>query len=173
VVARPAADPEDGVARVRVVVRLAAQQLELWKGAARLASWSVSTSARGAGEQQDSERTPRGLHAVCEKIGDGCAPGSVFVGRQPTGEVCTPELVQSEPGRDWILTRILWLQGLEQGRNRGPGVDSRDRTIYIHGTPDEERIGEPASHGCIRMRNHEVIELFDRVEVGTRVEIVE
>lgn len=154
-------------------VHLGAQQLELWEGDLLLARYRVSTSARGAGEADGSEQTPRGLHAVCEKIGAGCAPGTVFVGREPTGELCTPERIRREPGRDWILTRILWLQGLEPGRNRGAGVDSRERFIYIHGTPEEGRIGEPASHGCIRMRNDDVVELFDRVEVGTPVEILE
>jgi hypothetical protein len=157
----------------RVRVHLGAQQLELWEGDLLLARYRVSTSARGAGEADGSEQTPRGLHAVCEKIGAGCAPGTVFVGREPTGELCTPERIRREPGRDWILTRILWLQGLEPGRNRGAGVDSRERFIYIHGTPEEGRIGEPASHGCIRMRNDDVVELFDRVEVGTPVEILE
>jgi len=161
------------MAERRVRVHLGAQQLELWEGDLLLARYRVSTSSRGPGEVHGSEQTPRGLHVVCEKIGDGCAPGTVFVGREPTGELCSAEVVQREPGRDWILTRILWLQGLEPGRNRGEGVDSRGRFIYIHGTPEEERIGEPASHGCIRMRNDDVVELFDRVEVGTPVEILE
>ena len=157
----------------RVVVHLAAQRLELWEGDALQATYAVSTSAKGAGEAQDSEQTPRGLHEVCEKIGADRPPRAVFVGREPTGEICTPDLAAAEPERDWILTRILWLQGLEEGRNRGPGVDSKERFIYIHGTPEEHRLGEAASHGCIRMGNAEVAELFDRVEVGTRVEIVE
>lgn len=106
-------------------------------------------------------------------IGAGAPRGAVFVGRETTGEVCTPERFAAEPGRDWILTRILWLEGLEEGRNRGGDVDSRRRFIYIHGTPDEARLGEPASHGCIRMRNEDVAALFERVDVGTPVEIVE
>ena len=135
--------------------------------------WPVSTAARGAGERDGSEQTPRGRHAVRQKIGAGAPERAVFVGREPTGEVCTADRFADEPERDWILSRILWLDGLEEGRNRGGDVDSRARFIYIHGTPDEARIGEPASHGCIRMRNRDVIALFDRVEEGIEVEIVE
>ena len=97
----------------------------------------------------------------------------MFVGRRPTGEVCTPERARAEPDRDWMLSRILWLRGLERGRNRLGRVDSMRRYIYIHGTPDEAALGTPASHGCMRMRNADVIALFERVEPGTRVEIVE
>ncbi|MGH0030665.1 MAG: L,D-transpeptidase family protein [Myxococcota bacterium] len=157
----------------RIVVQVGPQQLELWDGDERLAVYPVSTSARGTGERDGSEQTPRGRHRVCRKIGAGCPPRSVFVAREPTGEVCTPERFAADPERDWILTRILWLDGQEEGRNRGAGVDSRERFVYIHGTPDEASIGRPASHGCIRMRNDDVIELFDRVEVDTPVEIVE
>ena len=152
-------------------VRLAQQLLELIEDGRVLASWPVSTAARGGGEREGSEKTPRGRHEVSEKIGADAPEGAVFVGREPTGERCTPERFAAEPGRDWILTRILWLDGLEEGRNRGGDVDSRRRFIYIHGTPDEERIGAPASHGCIRMRNADVVALFDRVDVGTVVEI--
>ena len=154
-------------------VRLASQTLELVEDGEVRESWPVSTALRGAGEQEGSEGTPRGRHTVCEKIGAGAEVGAVFVGRQATGECCTPERFREEPERDWILTRILWLDGLDEGRNRGGDVDSRRRFIYIHGTPDETRIGVPASHGCVRMRNDDVVTLFDRVEVGTRVEIVE
>ena len=126
-----------------------------------------------AGERQGSEQTPRGPHEIRAKIGDGAPVGAVFVGRRPTGEVCTPERFAAQPERDWILTRILWLRGLEPGRNRLGDVDSMRRFIYIHGTPDEARIGAPHSHGCIRMRNGDVMALFDRVAVGTPVEIVE
>ena len=135
--------------------------------------FSVSTSKLGLGEKNGSLQTPRGRHIVRAKIGAGQPVNAVFVRRRPTGEVWTPALHEQYPGRDWILTRILWLQGLEPGRNRGAGVDSRERAIYIHGTPHESRIGEPASHGCIRMRNDDVVALFERVEVGTPVEILE
>ena len=97
----------------------------------------------------------------------------MFVGRRPTGEVCNADLVRAHPGRDWILSRILWLGGLEEGRNRGGEVDTLARFIYVHGTADEDSLGSPRSHGCIRMSNADVIELFDRVAPGTVVEIVE
>jgi lipoprotein-anchoring transpeptidase ErfK/SrfK len=154
-------------------VHLRSQRLDLLEGSRVLASYPVSTSAKGAGEQEGSEQTPRGLHEIRAKIGAGAPSGAVFAGRRPTGEVCTPELARAHPERDWILTRILWLRGLERGRNRRGAVDSMRRYIYIHGTPEEGSLGTPASHGCIRMRNADVIELFERVEPGTRVEIVE
>lgn len=156
-----------------VRVHLGDQRLELLDDGAVVASWPVSTSARGAGEREASGRTPRGRHEIRARIGAGQPEGAVFDGRRPTGEVCTPDLVEAEPGRDWILTRILWLRGLEPGRNRGGDVDSMRRWIYIHGTPDETSLGTPASHGCIRMRNADVVELFDRVEAGDLVEICE
>ena len=156
-----------------VRIRLGDQVLELIEAGAVRERWPVSTAVAGAGERDGSEQSPRGRHEISEMIGAGEAERSVFVGREPTGEICTPELAAAEPGRDWILTRILWLDGLEEGRNRGGDVDSKRRYIYIHGTPEEDRLGEPASHGCIRMRNADVIALFDRVEVGTAVEIVD
>jgi hypothetical protein len=157
----------------RIRVDLGAQRLELLEGGRCLRAWPVSTAAKGAGEEEGSERTPRGLHEVRAKIGAGAPAGAVFVGRRPTGEVCTPVRWRAEPERDWILTRILWLRGLEIGRNRLGRVDSMRRHVYIHGTPDEAALGTPASHGCIRMRSADVIELFDLVAPGTRVEIVE
>ena len=123
--------------------------------------------------QKDSEKTPCGLHTVRAKIGAGAPEGAVFAGRRPTGEICTPELYRGDPERDWILTRILWLSGLEPGRNRLGNVDSMQRYIYIHGTPEDFALGTPASHGCVRMSNADVIELFDEVEVGTLVEVEE
>jgi L,D-transpeptidase YbiS len=160
------------VPKRRIRVDLRAQRLELLEDERPLRTWPVSSAARGAGEREGSEQTPRGLHEVRAKIGAGAPLGAVFVGRRPTGEVCTPERVRAEPGRDWILTRILWLRGLEVGRNRLGRVDSMRRHIYIHGTPDAAALGTPASHGCIRMSSADVIELFDRVEPGTEVEIV-
>lgn len=157
----------------RIRVDLSAQRLELLEDGEVRAAYEVSTAARGAGEQMDSEMTPRGLHEIREKIGAGAPERAVFVGRQPTGEICTPERYREEPERDWILTRILWLGGLEPGRNCGGDVDSMERYVYIHGTPEESKLGDPASHGCIRMSNRDVIELFDLVDTGTVVEIVE
>ena len=136
-----------------------------------LARYSVSTGRCGVGEVRGSGCTPRGLHRVRLRIGDGCPANTVFRGRRPTGELYSEELALAHPGRDWILTRILWLTGCESGRNRGGCVDTLRRFIYIHGCPDSEPMGEPRSHGCIRMRNLDLIELFDETPTGTRVEI--
>jgi hypothetical protein len=131
--------------------------------------YSVSTALNGVGEAKGSNCTPRGWHKIRACIGAGRAINSVFVGRRPTGETYSTELAQRHPQRDWILSRILWLQGQEIGRNRFGNVDSARRYIYIHGTPDSEPMGVPLSHGCIRMRNQDVIDLFDRVKAGTPV----
>jgi len=135
------------------------------------AQYSISTAANGTGCEKNSGCTPLGAHIIRAKIGGGAPLNTVFVGRRPTGEVCTPELMAAFPNRDWILTRILWLSGTEIGKNRLGNVDSMQRYIYIHGTPDSEPMGEPHSHGCVRMRNVDVMALFDAVDVGTRVVI--
>jgi hypothetical protein len=137
-----------------------------------LRHYVVSTGARGVGERNGSYCTPRGHHVIRAKIGAGAPAGAVFVQRRPTGEVYSPELGACFPGRDWILTRILWLSGCERGFNRLGDVDTMRRFIYIHGTPDDVPLGQPGSKGCVRMRNSDIVELFDRVAVGTRVEIV-
>jgi L,D-transpeptidase YbiS len=137
------------------------------------AATPVSTAANGPGEQAGSLCTPRGRHIVRAKIGAGQPLGAVFRSRRPTGEVYTPELGKAEPGRDWILTRILWLSGKEPGFNRLGACDTMRRYIYIHGSPDETFEQAPRSHGCIRMRNADVAELFDLVPPYTEVEIVE
>lgn len=134
-----------------------------------LREYSVSTALNGAGEQQGSGCTPRGRHRVRARIGEGLPSGAVLVGRRFTGEIWTPSLHERFPGRDWILSRILWLSGCEPGVNRLGRVDSMRRFIYIHGTPDCEPMGVPRSHGCIRMRNSDVIELFDLVPAGCSV----
>ncbi|HEU5339045.1 MAG TPA: L,D-transpeptidase [Sulfuricaulis sp.] len=131
----------------------------------------VSTARNGTGEEMHSEKTPRGEHYIRAKIGDGLPSNSVLISRRPTGEVYSRELRAAFPNRDWILTRILWLCGREPGKNRLGNVDTMRRYVYIHGCPDEDPMGVPGSRGCIKMRNHEVIELFDRVAVGTRVTI--
>ena len=156
-----------------VRIDLARQRLELRVRGEACRTWPVSTAANGPGEREGSECTPRGRHVIRAKIGAGAAPGTVFVARRPTGERYTPALGASYPGRDWILTRILWLSGAEPGRNRLGGVDTMRRYIYIHGCPDETDLTTPGSHGCIRMRNADVIDLFDLVEPGTRVVIEE
>jgi lipoprotein-anchoring transpeptidase ErfK/SrfK len=155
-------------------ISLPDQTLDLFDDKGKLVrSYSVSTSKNGAGEQCDSDCTPRGKHIIRAKIGAGLPLNAVFVGRRPTGEVYTSELGERYPERDWILTRILWLSGCEPGFNRLRQVDTMRRFVYIHGTSDEQRIGTPVSHGCIRMHNRDVVELFDAVTPGTPVEISE
>jgi lipoprotein-anchoring transpeptidase ErfK/SrfK len=157
---------------MKITVNIPTQTLELRGDAGELlCSYSVSTAANGAGERSGSFCTPRGRHVVRAKIGAGQPANTVFVRRRLTGEVYTPELGAQFPQRDWILTRILWLSGREPGYNRLGECDTMRRYIYIHGTPDTVSMGIPGSHGCIRMRNDELIELFDLVPVGTAVEI--
>ena len=131
----------------------------------------VATARKGAGERLDSEQTPRGEHYIRAKIGAGQPANAVFVSRRPTGETYSPALRTAFPERDWILTRILWLCGLERGKNRLGDVDTMRRYIYIHGCPDDDPMGSPSSRGCVKMRNSDIIRLFDRVPVGTRVTI--
>jgi lipoprotein-anchoring transpeptidase ErfK/SrfK len=133
---------------------------------------SVSTGKKGVGEQNGSEQTPRGWHVIRAKIGAGLPADAVLVGRRPTGEIYTPALRAGNPQRDWILTRILWLSGLEPGRNRLGQVDTMRRYIYIHGCPDADPMGVPSSHGCVKMRNSDIIDLYEQVPVGTRVHII-
>jgi lipoprotein-anchoring transpeptidase ErfK/SrfK len=136
-----------------------------------LRTYSVSTARNGAGERRGSHCTPRGRHIVRAKIGAGAAPNTVFVGRRPTGELWSPALEAQHPGRDWILTRILWLSGCEPGFNRLGEVDTMRRYVYIHGSPDTQPMGVPGSIGCVRMRNADIIELFELVPAGTPVEV--
>lgn len=135
--------------------------------------YPVSTATAGVGEVSGSYQTPRGRHHIRAKIGTGLPANSVLVRRRPTGEVWSPDLYERFPGRDWILTRILWLSGCEPGRNRLGCVDTMRRYVYIHGSPDTAQMGVAGSHGCIRMRNADIIELFDRVPCYTAVEITE
>ena len=155
----------------RILIDLASQTLDLLEGERVLNRYAVSTAFNGPGEERNSGCTPRGLHSIRIRVGGGCPEGAVFVGRRPTGEIYGEELAKRCPERDWILTRILWLTGLEPGRNRGGSVDTLRRYIYIHGCPDSAPVGEPCSHGCIRMRNADLIALFDLVPAGTLVEI--
>lgn len=164
---RPQQQPIAGAASIRIDI--ASQRLVLLESGLLVRDYPVSTGANGHGCEAGSYRTPIGLHRIKLKIGEGQPPGAVFIGRRPTGEVFCPALRDAAPGRDWILTRILWLQGLEPGRNRGQNVDTLRRYIYIHGTPDEGMGQRPSSHGCIRMFNGDVVELFSRVSAGTPV----
>jgi lipoprotein-anchoring transpeptidase ErfK/SrfK len=156
-----------------IEVHIPTQTLRLTDDTGRvLMEARISTGRKGVGETNGSEQTPRGWHKVRAKIGAGQPENTVFVARRPTGEIYAPEMRREYPGRDWILTRILWLSGLEPGKNRLGQVDTMRRFIYIHGCPDDDPMGIPGSRGCIKMRNRELIELFERVPVGTRVHIV-
>lgn len=159
---------------MRIRISIADQSLELFGDGDRLLRrYAISTAKNGAGEQRGSYRTPRGRHIIRAKIGDGQAPNTVFVRRRPTGEVWSPEFGAANPNRDWILTRILWLSGKEPGFNRLGEVDTMRRYIYLHGSPDTVEMGTPGSIGCVRMRNADIVELFDLVPCYTPVDIVE
>jgi predicted GNAT family N-acyltransferase len=159
---------------MRVRISLPQQTLELHESSgALLRRYVVSTARNGPGEQTGSFCTPRGRHLVRAKIGSGATANTVFVRRRPTGEIWTPQLSEQFPGRDWILTRIMWLSGQERGRNRLGNVDTMRRYIYLHGSPDTVSMGAPGSIGCVRMRNNDIVELFDLVPAYTRVDIVD
>ena len=159
---------------MRIRVSVASQTLTLFDDAENVLSvYTVSTGARGVGEQAGSYCTPRGRHLIRAKIGAGQPENTVFVARRPTGELYTPALGNAFPERDWILTRIMWLSGCEPQFNRLGNVDTMRRYVYLHGSPDSVEMGTPGSHGCVRMRNADIIELFDQVPVYTAVEIVE
>lgn len=159
---------------MKILIDIANQSLELSDDEGRvLKRYVISSALNGLGEEAGSYCTPRGQHVIRAKIGAGQPINAVFVKRRPTGEIYTPELGAQFPGRDWILTRILWLSGCEPGKNRLGKVDSMRRFIYIHGTADEAQMGRPVSKGCIRMRNMDIVDLFDRVEAGTPVAIME
>ena len=159
---------------MKIAVSIARQALTLFADDGQvLREYSISTGKAGVGEKFGSFQTPRGRHRIRAKIGSGAPDNTIFVRRRPTGEMWSPEFGQLHPGRDWILTRILWLSGCEPGRNRLGDVDTMRRYIYIHGTPDTVPMGAPGSHGCIRMRNADIVELFDLVPPYTPVEISE
>jgi lipoprotein-anchoring transpeptidase ErfK/SrfK len=156
---------------MRIEIDLPSQTLRLWVNGGYAAEYLVSSARNGPGERAGSNCTPRGLHVVRAKIGHGAPANTVFVGRRPTGEVYSEALAARFPERDWILTRILWLSGCEVGRNRLGNVDTMRRYIYIHGSPDSVPMGVPGSIGCIRMRNADLVEIFDRIAPGTPVRI--
>ncbi len=166
----PAASVEGPVS---LVVFVSFQWLELRRGGVPDRGWPVSTSSYGTGSQAGSHRTPLGEHRICETFGEGARPGAIFESRRDTGRLARITTDETDSEEDHVTTRVMWLEGLEEGLNRGPGIDSKQRYIYIHGTPEEGLIGTPASHGCIRMTNADVIELFDLIELGTPVRIVE
>ena len=145
------------------------QRLRHWSNQQLMAEYPISTAKNGTGQQMGSGCTPLGKHRIRAKIGEGLPINSVFVGRRATGEIYTPELAQQYPQRDWILSRILWLGGLEAGKNRYGEVDTTWRYIYIHGCPDEIFTGSPQSHGCIRMNNADMLLLFNQVTIGLKI----
>ena len=160
----------------QLVINIAEQTLTMYQQQTEVVRYVVSTAKNGIGSQQDSGCTPLGKHVVAEKIGGSEPMNAVFVGRVPTGEVYSADFGALHPERDWILSRILWLSGLEEGVNKGRNsqgsCDTYQRYIYIHGTPDSEPMSAPYSHGCVRMRNQDIIELFEQVEEGMPVTIV-
>jgi lipoprotein-anchoring transpeptidase ErfK/SrfK len=157
--------------RQRILVDVAEQRLRLVAGDVELAAYRVTTSRHGTGQLRGSHKTPLGIHEIRAKIGAGAPLGTVFVGRRPTGEIYSTELAAAMPERDWILTRILWLSGREVGFNRLGAVDTMRRYIYIHGAPRAEVEAGIGSIGCVRMSDEDVADLFERVPVGTVVEI--
>ncbi len=158
---------------MKINIHIPAQTLDLLDDAGHvLRRYQVSTGANGVGEESGSFCTPRGRHIIRARIGAGQPLNTVFVQRCPTGEIYTPELGAQYPGRDWILTRILWLSGCEVGYNRLGSCDTMRRYIYIHGTPEGTPLGQPGSRGCVRMRNADLLELFDLVAAGTEVNLL-
>ena len=159
---------------MKIKISVARQLLTWFEDAGRvLREYRISTGKAGVGEVFGSFQTPRGRHLIRAKIGAGAAENTIFVRRRPTGEAWSAAFEREHPGRDWILTRILWLSGCEPGQNRLGRVDTMRRYIYIHGTPEYVEMGTPGSHGCIRMRNADIVELFDLVPAYTPVEISE
>jgi hypothetical protein len=159
-------------ARFNLEIDISRQSMEvLVAGGKRIAAYAISSAANGPGEIMDSGCTPTGKHIVRAKIGGGEPVNTVFRGRRPTGEIYQAGMRETQPGRDWILTRILWLSGAQPGFNRLGNIDTMRRYIYIHGTPDDVELGQPGSHGCIRMRNSDMLALYEMIPVGTPVMI--
>jgi len=156
----------DATPAIYLTVHAARQTLTFNEGGAEKTGYAISTARRGLGNRENSQCTPTGIHRIAAKIGAGAPLGAIFRGRVDTG-LRWP--VDDCGGEDLILSRILWLEGLEDDINRGANIDSYARYIYIHGTNHEEALGTPASHGCVRMRNHDIIELFGKVHEGTIV----
>ncbi len=158
---------------MHIEISLSEQVLKLRQDKILIASFPVSTAKNGAGEVLGSEQTPRGEHYIRAKIGANAPLGMSFKGRRPTGDICSDYTKESTPDKDWITTRILWLCGREVGKNRLNDVDTFRRYIYIHGTPDWEPMSVPLSHSCIRMRNTDIVKLFDLTPIYTPVTIYE
>ncbi|MCK5823879.1 MAG: L,D-transpeptidase [Ichthyobacteriaceae bacterium] len=156
----------------KIIVNVDKQELYLLKGTDTLNVYKVSTATNGIGNKSGSNKTPLGKHSVISRVGEGKPIGATFVGRQFTGKISEIITDSIDVADDLVLSRIMRLQGLEEGVNKGSGIDSYKRYIYIHGTNEEGLIGKPASHGCIRMFNNDVIDLFNKTEIGTQVNIV-
>lgn len=156
----------------KVIINITRQKLSAFYRDNLIKAYPISTAAKGIGNEKGSYRTPLGKHLVRAKIGKGLPSGAIFVARRWTGETYDDSLAEKFPRRDWILSRILWLCGCEPGVNRFGSVDTMARYIYIHGTPDTYLLGSPVSHGCIRLSNADVIELFDMLELSTSVNII-
>jgi len=154
----------------RVIINVAQQKLFTFSGDNLIKTYLVSTAIRGTGNEKGSYCTPLGKHIIRAKIGKGLPLGAVFIARRWTNEIYDESLAARLPGRDWVLSRILWLCGCQAGVNRLGSVDTMARYIYIHGTPNAHLLGSPASHGCIRVSNEDVIELFDLLGLGTKVD---
>jgi lipoprotein-anchoring transpeptidase ErfK/SrfK len=158
---------------MHIIVSVSQQQLFLYDDRELIKTYPVGTARNGVGQKQGSEQTPLGRHEICAMMGGEASLDSIFIGREPTGEIYSAELEAQFPERDFILTRILWLKGLQPEFNSGGDVDSQSRYIYIHGSPDRTMANAPASRGCINMSSTNVVDLFLKVQMGTLVEIVE
>ena len=158
---------------VIILVDISRQQILLFENGKETDRYSISTSSYGIGSKSGSNKTPLGAHFVRKKIGAEAAPGTIFKARKNTGKIAQTEYKPRATGDDFVTSRILWLSGLERGINKAGNVDSFKRYIYIHGTHEEGLIGQPASHGCVRMKNEDVIELFDHTPESSLVLISE
>ena len=157
---------------MRIEITISSQLLDIVDNNQEIIkSYQISSAKNGVGQERGSFCTPLGKHIVRAKIGENKPVNTVFIGRRPTGEIYSPSLGKKYQGRDWILTRILWLSGCEPGFNRLGTVDTMRRYVYIHGSPDSIDIGRPGSIGCIRMLNTDLLELFELIDVGTEVSI--
>lgn len=158
----------DSYTHAMIIVSVSEQMLYHRRKTGVWYAYPVSTASKGVGNLSGSLQTPLGRHRIAEKIGHGLPPLTAFRAREP---FCIYDPQSDDPKKDWILTRILWLSGCETGKNRRGKVDTYRRYIYIHGTHEEAKIGTPASHGCIRMNNEDMLELFENSYAGESVRI--
>ena len=153
-------------------VNITEQKMYYIKEGGIVKTYVISSSSYGVGNKAGSNKTPIGLHKVKQKFGEETPINGKMIGRVFYGDIATIYTDNTKSKTDDVCSRILWLVGLEEGLNKGEGIDSYNRYIYIHGTSEEGRLGKPASHGCIRMKNKEVIELYEKVKIGTLVLIL-